>query len=45
MVVELYEKERTVLRCGLKPGETVVIEGGKFLREGQIVDTESAEHS
>jgi multidrug efflux pump subunit AcrA (membrane-fusion protein) len=45
VVVELYEKDRTVLRAGLQPGETVVTEGGKFLREGQIVRMENSERS
>ena len=45
VVVELYEKDKTVLRSGLQAGETVVTEGGKFLREGQIVRTEIAERS
>jgi membrane fusion protein, multidrug efflux system len=35
--VALYAKERIVLNGGLKPGESVVVDGGKFLREGQIV--------
>jgi RND family efflux transporter MFP subunit len=38
VTVARYEKERIILDGGLKPGESVVIEGGKFLREGQIVD-------
>ena len=29
--VARYEKERIILDDGLKPGESVVIEGGKFL--------------
>jgi multidrug efflux pump subunit AcrA (membrane-fusion protein) len=45
VVVDLYEKDKTVLRSGLQAGETVVTEGGKFLREGQIVRTEIAERS
>jgi RND family efflux transporter MFP subunit len=45
VVVELYEKDKTVLRAGLQPGETVVTEGGKFLREGQIVRMENPERS
>jgi RND family efflux transporter MFP subunit len=35
--VALFEKEKIVLRDGFHDGETIVIEGGKFLREGQIV--------
>ena len=37
VTIALYAKERIVLDGGLKPGENVVIEGGKFLREAQIV--------
>jgi len=40
--VELYEKEKIILRSGLMNGETVVTEGGKFLREGQIVRIQAA---
>lgn len=35
--IALYAREQVVLGGGLKPGESVVVEGGKFLREGQIV--------
>ncbi len=37
VTIALYAKERIVLDGGLKPGENVVIEGGKFLREAQII--------
>ncbi len=43
--VALYEKEKIVLRDGFRDGETVVVEGGKFLRDGQIVGMQEAEHS
>jgi len=36
--VARYEKERIILDSGLKAGETVVVDGVKFLREGQVVD-------
>ncbi|MCI4677758.1 efflux RND transporter periplasmic adaptor subunit [Rhodoblastus acidophilus] len=45
VAVAFYVKERVVLRGGLKPGESVVTEGGKFLREGQIVAPRSEERS
>jgi RND family efflux transporter MFP subunit len=45
IVVELYEKEKTVVRSGLKAGELVVTAGGKFLREGQVVRIETPERS
>jgi RND family efflux transporter MFP subunit len=45
VTVALYEREQVVLRAGLEPGESVVIDGAKFLREGQIVDPRRAEHS
>ncbi|MGO8740608.1 efflux RND transporter periplasmic adaptor subunit [Rhodoblastus sp.] len=35
--IALYAREWIVLNGGLKAGESVVVEGGKFLREGQIV--------
>jgi len=43
--VARYEKERIILDGGLKPGESVVIAGGKFLREGQIVTPKAEERS
>ncbi len=43
--VALYAREQIVLRDGVKPGELVVTEGGKFLREGQIVDAQPAGQS
>jgi multidrug efflux pump subunit AcrA (membrane-fusion protein) len=45
IVVELYEKDRTVVRSGLRAGELVVTAGGKFLREGQVVRVETPERS
>ena len=38
VVVEAFEKERLVIREGLKPGDIVVTEGGQFLFPGEIVD-------
>jgi multidrug efflux pump subunit AcrA (membrane-fusion protein) len=35
--VAVYETERVVLRDSLRSGEIVVTEGGKFLRDRQIV--------
>ncbi len=43
--VALYEKEKIVLRGGIQDAESVVVEGGKFLRDGQIVSIQEAEHS
>ncbi len=37
VTIALYAKEQIVLGDGLRPGESVVVEGGKFLREGQVV--------
>ena len=37
VTVAAYETERIVVRAGLKSGEIVVTDGGKFLREGQIL--------
>lgn len=37
VVAALFEKEKIVLRDGFHDSEMVVIEGGKFLREGQVV--------
>jgi multidrug efflux pump subunit AcrA (membrane-fusion protein) len=45
VAVELYEKGGVILRGGLKPDETVVTEGVKFLREGQIVHVQNPERS
>jgi membrane fusion protein, multidrug efflux system len=42
--VARYDKERIIIDGGLKPGESVVIDGGKFLREGQSVEPRQAEH-
>jgi membrane fusion protein, multidrug efflux system len=41
--VAVFEKEKSLLRSGLREGELVVTEGGKFLREGQIVHIENPE--
>jgi len=41
--VAVYEKEHVVLKDGVKPGEFVVTEGGKFLREGQVVRIQNQE--
>ena len=35
-----YEEQRLILSDGLKAGESVVTEGGKFLRDGQVVTAE-----
>jgi RND family efflux transporter MFP subunit len=43
--VALFEKEKIILRDGFRGGENVVIEGGKFLREGQVVAMREGEHS
>ena len=43
--IALYEKEKIVLREGLSSGEIVVIEGGKFLRDGQTVFVQNPEGS
>jgi RND family efflux transporter MFP subunit len=43
--VARYEKERIILDSGLKAGETVVVDGVKFLREGQVVDPRQAERN
>ncbi|WP_296714056.1 efflux RND transporter periplasmic adaptor subunit [Rhodoblastus sp.] len=43
--VARYNKERIIIDGGLKPGESVVIDGGKFLREGQSVAPREGEHS
>lgn len=43
--VALYEKEKIVLRDGLQDGESVVTDGGRFLREGQTVSLTESEHS
>jgi len=39
---EAFEKEKLLIREGLKPGEIVVTEGGKFLFPGEIVDIAGA---
>jgi RND family efflux transporter MFP subunit len=41
----MFEKEKIVLRDGFHDGEMVVIEGGKFLREGQVVSVMQGEPS
>jgi RND family efflux transporter MFP subunit len=41
--VARYERERIILDGGLKAGETVVVDGVKFLREGQAVEPRQAE--
>jgi RND family efflux transporter MFP subunit len=43
VTVAVYEKEHVVLKGGLRPGELVVTEGGKFLRENQIVRIQNQE--
>jgi RND family efflux transporter MFP subunit len=43
--VALYAREQIILRDGVKAGELVVTEGGKFLREGQIVDAQTGGQS
>jgi RND family efflux transporter MFP subunit len=43
--VARYDRERIIIDGGLKPGESIVIEGAKFLREGQSVAPREAEHS
>lgn len=43
--VARYEKERIILDSGLKAGETVVVDGAKFLREGQAVEARQAERN
>jgi RND family efflux transporter MFP subunit len=43
--VARYERERIVLNGGLSAGESVVVEGAKFLREGQSVSTHRPEQS
>ena len=43
--IALYARERIVLSDGVKAGEIVVTEGGKFLREGQIVDAQEGGRS
>ncbi len=43
--VALYEEEKIILRDSFQEGESVVIEGGKFLRDGQIVSLQEMEHS
>lgn len=40
VVIETYETNSVVVASGLKPGERVVTEGGKFLRPAQIVTYE-----
>jgi RND family efflux transporter MFP subunit len=43
VAIAVYEKEHVVLKDGLKPGELVVTEGGKFLRENQVVRIQNQE--
>lgn len=45
VAIARYERERIIVGDGLKAGESVVVDGAKFLREGQIVDPrQTAEH-
>ncbi len=37
VAVAYYEKEKIILRDGFHDGDAVVVEGGKFLRDGEIV--------
>jgi membrane fusion protein, multidrug efflux system len=39
---ENFEKEKLIIRGGLKPGELVVTEGGKFLFPGEVVSVAEA---
>jgi membrane fusion protein, multidrug efflux system len=39
--VDGFEKEKLVVKSGLKPGEQVVTEGGKMLRPGQIIQVQT----
>jgi len=43
VAVASYESEYIVVKDGLKPGELVVTQGGKFLREDQIVRVQNQE--
>ncbi|MCW2314759.1 RND family efflux transporter, MFP subunit [Rhodoblastus acidophilus] len=43
VTVASYESEYIVVKDGLKPGELVVAQGGKFLRENQIVRVQNQE--
>lgn len=43
VTIAAYEKERVVVRGGLSPGQLVVTEGGKFLREDQMVRIQNQE--
>jgi membrane fusion protein, multidrug efflux system len=45
ITVARYDREQVIVGGGLAPGESVVIDGGKFLREGQTVDPQQPEHS
>lgn len=40
VAVAFYEKEKIILRDGFHAGDAVVVQGGKFLREGQIVSAQ-----
>jgi RND family efflux transporter MFP subunit len=43
VTVAAYEREHVVLKDGLKPGEIVVTQGTKFLRENQLVRVQNQE--
>lgn len=43
VTIAVYESEHVVLKDGVKPGELVVTEGTKFLREGQVVRVQNQE--
>jgi RND family efflux transporter MFP subunit len=43
VTVAVYESEHVVLKDGVKPGELVVTEGAKFLREDQVVRIQNQE--
>jgi len=43
VAIAIYESEYVVLKQGLAPGDLVVTEGGKFLRENQIVRIQNQE--
>jgi RND family efflux transporter MFP subunit len=43
VAIAVYEKEHVVLKDGLKPGELVVTEGVKLLRENQLVRIQNQE--
>ncbi len=45
VVIARYEREKVILREGLRTGDTVVIAGGKFLRDGETVRVQNPEGS